>query len=87
MKKLLSALVVVSALCLTGCQNTKESMDMDSMAAMNTSCPVSGEPIDAEVTRDFDGQTVSFCCNKCGNKFEKMSMDEKKDMLAAMPVK
>ena len=35
-----------------------------------TSCPVSGEPIDTSVHVDWQGQRVYFCCTKCPLKFK-----------------
>jgi len=35
-----------------------------------TSCPVSGEPIDKSVHVDWQGQRVYFCCTKCPLKFK-----------------
>ncbi len=37
----------------------------------NTKCPVSGDPIDPEVTIVQDGKTVAFCCKGCIDDFKK----------------
>lgn len=38
---------------------------------VNTTCPVSGEPIDPAVTVVQDGKTVAFCCKECVDDFKK----------------
>jgi YHS domain-containing protein len=38
---------------------------------INTVCPVSGKPVDAQFTVAFEGKTVGFCCNNCPKTFEK----------------
>jgi len=39
-------------------------------AAMNTTCPVSGKPIDAEKTVSYEGKVIAFCCDDCKAKFQ-----------------
>lgn len=36
---------------------------------INTTCPVSGKPIDAGTAIDFDGVRIAFCCTKCRAEF------------------
>ena len=36
-----------------------------------TSCPVSGKPINKEVFLDFQGQRIYFCCPSCPAEFQK----------------
>jgi hypothetical protein len=51
-------------------------------ATLNAKCPMMGEGVTPEGgTVDFRGQTIGFCCDGCGAKFEKLT-DEKK--LAAL---
>jgi YHS domain-containing protein len=38
---------------------------------INEKCPVSGEPIDAAHTIEFEGRRIGFCCGKCKAAFEK----------------
>lgn len=37
---------------------------------VNSTCPVSGRPVDPTKTSSFDGRTVAFCCDDCKAKFE-----------------
>lgn len=39
-------------------------------AAKQTTCPVSGKPIDANTSTDYEGQKVYFCCKDCLAKFK-----------------
>lgn len=36
----------------------------------NDTCPVSGEPIDANVTEVVGGKTIAFCCESCREEFK-----------------
>lgn len=38
---------------------------------VNKLCPVSGKPLDPNVTFSFDGQLIGFCCGKCCATFQK----------------
>ncbi len=91
MKNLSRVLVLalgVSAFGLAGCATNDSaatcndgSCDADAAAisgASNTTCPFSGEAVDASVkTVSFQGQEVGFCCAKCSSKFEAMSDADK----------
>jgi hypothetical protein len=44
-------------------------------------CPFSGGELNKDATVEFKGAKVSFCCNNCKGKAEKMSDDEKLDKL------
>jgi len=37
---------------------------------LNSTCPVSGEPVDAAVTSVYKGRTVALCCKKCKQAFD-----------------
>lgn len=38
---------------------------------VQTACPVTGEPVKADVTADHGGKKVQFCCKGCVEKFQK----------------
>lgn len=38
---------------------------------IQTVCPVSGEPINKDVSTYYEGRTVYFCCQNCVEPFEK----------------
>ena len=73
--------LAVSAMVLGGCNNDKKAGDdkaVDSKAmAMNTKCPFSGEPVNADVASEYKGQKVAFCCAGCKSKFDKASDADK----------
>jgi len=37
---------------------------------VQVTCPVSGEPVDPDVTVDYKGEKVAFCCGGCVKKFK-----------------
>ncbi len=48
---------------------TRQRTQLAKMNKVQVSCPVSGEPIDPEVTADHAGGKVAFCCGKCRSTF------------------
>lgn len=41
------------------------------LPAVQVTCPVSGEPVDAKIGLEVDGHKVHFCCDKCVAKYKK----------------
>jgi YHS domain-containing protein len=50
---------------------------------VNSTCPVSGKPVDPTKTVLYEGQLIAFCCNDCKAKFEK----DPKPFLAKLKLK
>ena len=48
-----------------------------SMQVEQKACPYSGAEIKKDVSIEFKGATMGFCCNGCKGKAEKLSDDEK----------
>jgi YHS domain-containing protein len=74
MKGMLSgALVLASAIVVTAyAAETKEKKACTLAAACDTGmCPCSGQKAAADVTVDYNGGKVHFCCAKCAEKFSK----------------
>ena len=40
-------------------------------ALENANCPISGDPVNPEVTAVYQGKTYGFCCKGCVSKFKK----------------
>jgi uncharacterized ParB-like nuclease family protein len=58
-------------------------------APVNTKCPIMGGKVDpaktpAELTRQFQGQTVGFCCGGCPAAWDRLSDDQKAAKLAKL---
>ena len=49
----------------------KANTTASSKEPVNEKCPVSGKDLDATKKSVLEGQTVSFCCDKCKAKFDK----------------
>ncbi|MGA9773258.1 MAG: hypothetical protein WBV94_29785 [Blastocatellia bacterium] len=68
-------------LCCEGCVNefnknaetfvAKMSKDEQEAIKTNTTCPVSGEPIDQKKFVEYEGRKVYFCCDHCVEKYKK----------------
>lgn len=86
LKNVFAALVVV--LALAACASGAKAGGMD-VQPVNANCPLmSDHAVDPEVTVDFNGHAVGFCCSKCVGKWEEWSDDKKaafvENSLAAM---
>jgi hypothetical protein len=58
----------------------------EQLALVNSRCPMTGNAINAndisrDMTANFDGQTVGFCCAQCVSEWEQLSDEEKQDRL------
>jgi YHS domain-containing protein len=65
-KKLFAVLVVASAACFALALQAE-----DKEKAYEAKCPVSGKPIVKDVSVDYKGAKVYFCCPGCPGAFEK----------------
>jgi len=54
-----------------------------SPGAVNSRCPVAGEPIDGKTMVSFQGQNVGFCCAGCASKWNAMTDAQKQAKLTA----
>lgn len=48
---------------------------------INTHCPIMGSEVDPEMTVDYEGKKVAFCCPPCLDEWAEMSAEEKKAAL------
>lgn len=48
-----------------------DSLGKEVVDAGNTICPISGDPVNPEVTTVYQGKRYSFCCPNCTDKFKK----------------
>ena len=63
--------------------NQSESEPAPTVALANTVCPIMGEAVNEELTADWNGKTIGFCCKECVPEWNKLSDDEKSDKLAS----
>lgn len=70
------------AFCCNNCKGKFEAADADKKLSIafaslkkgftnQTTCPVSGKPIDVKVSSETDGRKVYFCCAGCPDAFKK----------------
>jgi hypothetical protein len=70
-----------SAALLAGCN----TMSADAPAPQDQQlCVISMEDADGGPTAEFEGQTVSFCCNSCKKRWGKMDDGAKRAALAKL---
>ena len=93
-KRFLTVLMLVlvlgvgSPLALAAGSSTN-STDQGKVKVVNKSCPIMGTDLDSSgvaenLTREFEGQRVGFCCTSCLAKWDKLGTPEKEAKLAAV---
>ena len=93
-KAALAELTKVQALIASMQEMRKTMMAKPAAAAavegqvINAKCPIMGTKLDqakvpAELRREFNGQTVGFCCGGCPAAWDKLSPEEKQTKLDA----
>ena len=65
---------------------TSPLVDEQPTAAVNDRCPITGKAVDpakvpADLTREFKGQKVGFCCGGCPATWDKLPEPEKQAKL------
>lgn len=83
LKNVLAFTLAASALVLVGCSSTEKAATTPAAPGMiNSKCPYSGGPANADVTSDVEGGKLGFCCAGCKGKFDKADAKTKSDMVA-----
>jgi hypothetical protein len=84
---LFASLAVLTALGCTQSSPAPEESATDStspaVTLVNAKCPIMGFDVDEEVTVEWNGKTVGFCCAECIPKWNELSEEEKGEKLAA----
>ena len=72
MKRTLFLILAISALSLAAAAQDKAPAPAAGPSKAQTTCPVSGEPVDKADSPhiDYEGQRIYFCCDKCPVKFK-----------------
>ncbi len=84
MRKILSILALGASLAFaTGCQSTDKHENVDPAAVENLAAPVNpncpmmvDHEVDPEVTVDWNGHTVAFCCEGCIDDWNDMTEEQ-----------
>lgn len=78
MLRQLKNVFVVAAAGLTLAACNSMGAKTDGAMIVNESCPLMADHgIDPDVTVDYEGHKVAFCCSKCIGKWEEWSDDKK----------
>ena len=65
--------MLAALLFVMGCGTATEPVNMV--------CPMMGDPIDEEFTRNWNGDKVAFCCKDCPATWDSLSDAEKTEKL------
>jgi YHS domain-containing protein len=60
-----------SACCQAGCPMMAAAASEKAKAREQTTCPITGKPINKSIFVTYKGQKVYFCCNSCPAEFNK----------------
>jgi hypothetical protein len=86
-----TAFVLLFSAAIIGCSDTSDtaappaSVDASEATPVNfanAKCPIMGGKPTAELTTDYEGKTIGFCCDGCPEKWETLSDDEKAEKFA-----
>ena len=88
----LTSITVVGLFSFSGCiQSTDTAIDTtppavtteaQTVSFANTKCPIMGGKPKAELTAQYEGNTIGFCCEGCHEKWAALSADEKAEKFA-----
>ncbi len=83
----MAVLGMVAYVALAG--EAKPPTTQPAAKAVNVKCPITGNPIDPakltkDVTREFKGRLVGFCCPNCPPVWDKLTDAEKEAKLKAV---
>ena len=71
------AVFAASGYAMMGCSMSGHSAHAEEVSAKkaeaiaNKACPVTGEPVDKNVTYEYKGKVYGFCCPMCIEEFKK----------------
>ena len=57
--------------------------EVTTISFANDKCPIMGGKPKADLTADWNGKTIGFCCDGCPQKWEKLSAEDKAAKFAA----
>jgi hypothetical protein len=73
--------------CGTSATSPTGAARTDTDGIINTVCPVMGGDVTADITVDWKGKKVAFCCPPCIEEWNELSEDEKEAKLKTASAK
>ena len=70
--------ILLLCLITSGCSDAPSS---SAQGVINTHCPIMKEKIDPELTVEWKGKEVGFCCPPCLDEWKEMSDEEREAAL------
>ena len=90
----LSTVLLLSAAVLVGCNQSSNdntattepstTAETQTVEFANVKCPIMGGKPSAELTAQYEGKTIGFCCDGCPEKWAALPDDEKAEKFAAV---
>ena len=80
---LLSGVIIVAGCSDTSAPDTTQnSSTAEALAAINSHCPIMGNPVKDNGGRTtWNGDTIGFCCPKCIDEWDSLAEEEKQTQL------
>ncbi|TWU46769.1 hypothetical protein [Rubripirellula reticaptiva] len=61
---------------------TPEAVEATAVNFANAKCPIMGGKPSAELTTEYDGKTIGFCCDGCPEKWAALTDEDKAEKFA-----
>ena len=80
-----TAIVLLVTAAVVGCSQTSEpivtptagdSVEATNVVFANAKCPIMGGKPKAELTANYEGETIGFCCDGCPEKWSAMPAEQ-----------
>ncbi|MCC6323114.1 MAG: hypothetical protein IT438_16950 [Phycisphaerales bacterium] len=82
-----SCVGLVIAAGLFACASEKNEVKTPVAAepvVMNTTCPYSTQAVNPDITADYKGKKIAFCCKGCWSRWENATDEQRAAMMAKM---
>ncbi len=86
-----AALLLTLSAAIVGCSDSAQTtvtpdvadpVDATPVHFANEKCPIMGGKPTAELTVEYDGKTIGFCCDGCPEKWAELSDEQKAEKFA-----
>ncbi len=65
---------------------TQVTVDVEQVSFANTKCPIMGGTPTDELTTEYAGKTIGFCCDGCPQKWATLSEQEQAEKFASVRI-
>ena len=86
-----AAIVLLAGAAVVGCTKpsenavapaTADSIESTTVSFANTKCPIMGGKPNADLTAQYEGETIGFCCDGCPEKWAALTAEQQAEKFA-----